>query len=122
MQFDTQFWVQILIYVAGFAAMWGNVTTRLGYLEQKMDKHNNLQERMAVVEQSAKSAHHRIDDIKEEVIHEKLVEKINVVELAVVIVTGAALIGAVVLGQENLASALGGGLVGYLGAVVPGEE
>lgn len=72
MQFDTQFWVQILIYVAGFAAMWGNVTTRLGYLEQKMDKHNNLQERMAVVEQSAKSAHHRIDDIKEEVIHEKL--------------------------------------------------
>ncbi len=72
MQFDTQFWVQILIYVAGFAAMWGNVTTRLNYLEQKMDKHNNLQERMAVVEQSAKSAHHRIDDIKEEVIHEKL--------------------------------------------------
>lgn len=72
MQFDTQFWVQILIYVAGFAAMWGNVTTRLNYLEQKMDKHNNLQERMAVVEQSVKSAHHRIDDIKEEVIHEKL--------------------------------------------------
>lgn len=72
MQFDTQFWVQILIYVAGFAAMWGNVTTRLNYLEQKMDKHNNLQERMAVVEQSAKFAHHRIDDIKEEVIHEKL--------------------------------------------------
>lgn len=72
MQFDTQFWVQILIYVAGFAAMWGNVTTRLNYLEQKMDKHNNLQERMAVVEQSTKSAHHRIDDIKEEVIHEKL--------------------------------------------------
>ena len=72
MQFDTQFWVQILIYVAAFAAMWGNVTTRLNYLEQKMDKHNNLQERMAVVEQSTKSAHHRIDDIKEEVIHEKL--------------------------------------------------
>lgn len=71
MQFDTQFWVQILIYVAGFAAMWGNVTTRLNYLEQKMDKHNNLQERMAVVEQSTKSAHHRIDDIKEEVNHEK---------------------------------------------------
>ena len=71
MEFDVQFWVQILIYVAGFAAMWGNVTTRLNYLEQKMDKHNNLQERMAVVEQSTKSAHHRIDEIKEEVIHEK---------------------------------------------------
>lgn len=71
MQFDTQFWVQVVIYVAGFAAMWGNVTTRLNYLEQKMDKHNNLQERMAVVEQSTKSAHHRIDDIKEGVFHEK---------------------------------------------------
>lgn len=68
MQFDTQFWVQILIYVAGFAAMWGNVTTRLNYLEQKMDKHNNLQERMAVVEQSTKSAHHRINDILDKMI------------------------------------------------------
>lgn len=47
------------------------------------------------------------------------IEKVNLVELAVVLVTGAALIGAVFLRQENLASALGGGLVGYLGAVVP---
>lgn len=71
MEFDLQFWIQMLVYVAGFAAMWSNVTTRLGYLEQKMDKHNSLQERMAVVEQSTKSAHHRLDDIKEE-LHEKL--------------------------------------------------
>ena len=48
-----------------------------------------------------------------------MIEKINVVELAVVLVTGVALIAAVVLEQTNLASALGGGLVGYLGAVVP---
>lgn len=33
-------------------------------LESKQDKHNNLIERMAIVEQSTKSAHHRIDDIK----------------------------------------------------------
>ena len=48
--------------------MWGNVATRLNYLEQKMDKHNNLQERMAVVEQSTKSAHHRINDILDKMI------------------------------------------------------
>lgn len=34
-------------------------------LERKQDKHNNLIERMAIVEQSTKSAHHRIDEIKE---------------------------------------------------------
>ena len=32
-------------------------------LSNRVDKHNNLVERMAVVEQSTKSAHHRIDDI-----------------------------------------------------------
>ena len=30
MIFDLQFWIQMLVYVAGFAAMWSNVTTRLG--------------------------------------------------------------------------------------------
>nr|DAV17981.1 MAG TPA: hemolysin [Caudoviricetes sp.] len=33
-------------------------------LESKQDKHNNLIERMVVVEQSCKSAHHRIDDFE----------------------------------------------------------
>ena len=35
-------------------------------LDDKVHKHNNLVERMAVVEQSTKSAHHRIDEIKNE--------------------------------------------------------
>ncbi len=35
-------------------------------LEEKQDKHNNLIERMAIVEQSAKSAHHRLDEMKGE--------------------------------------------------------
>ena len=30
-------------------------------LSNRVDKHNNLIERMAIVEQSTKSAHHRID-------------------------------------------------------------
>lgn len=33
-------------------------------LEDKQDKHNNLIERMATAENSIKSAHHRIDDMK----------------------------------------------------------
>ena len=38
-------------------------TYRLEQLEEKVKKHNNLVERMAIVEQSTKSAHHRIDEI-----------------------------------------------------------
>ncbi|MCI8980294.1 MAG: hypothetical protein HFE52_06475 [Clostridia bacterium] len=40
---------------------------RIEQLENKVNKHNNLVERMIVVEQSTKSAHHRIDEIFEEV-------------------------------------------------------
>lgn len=35
-------------------------------LDEKVHKHNNLVERMAIVEQSTKSAHHRIDEMKKE--------------------------------------------------------
>ncbi|MEF9974113.1 MAG: hypothetical protein RR893_09325 [Clostridia bacterium] len=34
-------------------------------LSARVNKHNNLVERMAIVEQSAKSAHHRLDEIKQ---------------------------------------------------------
>ena len=42
---------------------------RLKNLEVKVEKHNNLVERMALCEQSVKSAHHRIDELKEEGFH-----------------------------------------------------
>ena len=42
------------------------VNYRIDRLEEKVTKHNNLVERMTVVEQSAKSAHHRIDELKHE--------------------------------------------------------
>lgn len=35
-----------------------------GELKTKVEKHNNLVERMAIVEQSAKSAHKRLDEMK----------------------------------------------------------
>ncbi|MCQ2471354.1 MAG: hypothetical protein MJ147_04880 [Clostridia bacterium] len=36
---------------------------RISQLEKKVEKHNNLVERMVSVEDSVKSAHHRIDEI-----------------------------------------------------------
>ena len=41
-------------------------TYRIQKLEEKVAKHKNLIERMYKVEDSAKSAHHRIDELREE--------------------------------------------------------
>lgn len=62
---STEFWVQIVVYAVSLGSFGGVVLTRLSYLEKKMDKHNNLIERMSYVEQSTKSAHLRIDELKE---------------------------------------------------------
>ena len=40
---------------------------RIEQLEKKVAKHTSLIERMYAVESSVKSAHHRIDEIKEEI-------------------------------------------------------
>ena len=40
---------------------------RIEQLEKKVEKHNNLVERMALVEASTKSAHHRLDEMREEI-------------------------------------------------------
>jgi tetrahydromethanopterin S-methyltransferase subunit G len=45
----------------------GKTIYRIDQLEKKVDKHNGLVERMVVVEQSSKSAHHRIDELRKEV-------------------------------------------------------
>lgn len=37
---------------------------RIAQLEKKVEKHNNLVERMATVEDSVKSAHRRIDELR----------------------------------------------------------
>lgn len=43
------------------------VEYRIGELEQKMDKHNNLVERVAYVERDLKTAFVRIDEQREEI-------------------------------------------------------
>ena len=40
---------------------------RIGQLEKKVEKHNNLVERMALVEMSTKSAHKRMDELSHEI-------------------------------------------------------
>ncbi len=46
-----EFSQDLVIYLLGLAAMWGSTMNRIKNLEKKMDKHNNLIERMAVAEQ-----------------------------------------------------------------------
>ncbi len=41
---------------------------RIEQLESKVEKHNNLVERMFTVENSVKSAHHRIDELREKTV------------------------------------------------------
>ncbi|MBW2002992.1 MAG: hypothetical protein JRI72_00045 [Deltaproteobacteria bacterium] len=64
MQLSTEFWIQIVVYSISMGSLAGALLTKLRYLEKKQDKHNNLIERMVIVEQSTKSAHHRLDEIR----------------------------------------------------------
>jgi len=56
--------LQILVYLFSAGMTIGTVLWRIKELEKKVDKHNGLVERMVVVEQSSKSAHHRLDRIE----------------------------------------------------------
>lgn len=51
------------LFLGGIAVSIRFIEEQIKRLEDKQDKHNNLIERMAVVEESTKSAHHRIDDL-----------------------------------------------------------
>lgn len=71
-ELSIEFWLQIIAYVVTIGVGIGSVKTHLKYilekiddLEKKQDKYNNMQERMVIVEQSTKSAHKRLDEIKE---------------------------------------------------------
>ena len=57
--------VTVAVQIVGVGIFVGITTTKINYLEKKMDKHNGLVERMVVVEQSCKSIHHRVDDLND---------------------------------------------------------
>lgn len=67
---NTEVIVAILSLVGtAFGSLLGIMTAnrltnyRIEQLEEKVKQHNNLVERMIKVEESAKSAHHRIDEM-----------------------------------------------------------
>ena len=53
--------------IAGIMAANKLTNYRISKLEEKVNKHNNLVERMTIAEQSVKSAHKRIDEINERI-------------------------------------------------------
>jgi len=61
---DNSVMYQIVFNIIGLSMTAGSVLWRIKELEKKVDKHNNLVERMVVVEQSTKSAHHRLDELE----------------------------------------------------------
>lgn len=72
----------LLVNVGAIAFFWGKIVTKLsalekvvesyktalkediGRLEKKQDKHNGLYEKVTRAEESAKSAHHRLDTLE----------------------------------------------------------
>ena len=53
--------------IAGIMAANKLTNYRISKLEEKVNKHNKLVERMTIAEQSVKSAHKRIDEINERI-------------------------------------------------------
>ena len=64
MEFSIGNIIQIAIYLVTFGSFAGTILTRLNNLEKKVDKHNSVIERMYKCEESIKSAHHRIDELR----------------------------------------------------------
>ncbi len=60
---DVQFWLQMIIYAISFGVFYGTTTARLKTLEQKMDKHNSVMERVFRLEDSDKCTNRRISDL-----------------------------------------------------------
>lgn len=59
--------ITVIIQALYIAFKIGKFEEKLVTIEKKQDKHNNLVERMVRVEDSTKSAHHRLDNIEEKI-------------------------------------------------------
>ena len=53
-----------VLYLLGLAVVWGSLLWRVGELEKKVDKHNNLVERMYHVEETAKRTERRVKELE----------------------------------------------------------
>jgi hypothetical protein len=64
--------LDIVIYLLGLAAMWGDTRSRLSYIEKRVDAHNHFDQRVknvetevAVEKERIEVANHRISDLEE---------------------------------------------------------
>ena len=64
MEITTGFLLQVAIYLITFGTFGGTILTKISALEKKVEKHNNVIERLYVCEESLKSAHHRLDEMR----------------------------------------------------------
>ncbi len=71
MNFTNEFWIQICIYFLTFGITFGTFRAKLNYMEKKLEKHNHFAERVIALEQNCKSAHHRVDELKDMVCKER---------------------------------------------------
>lgn len=58
--------ITVVIQALYIAYKIGIIEKTISILEEKQDRHNNLIERMVRVEDSTKSAHKRLDDLRNE--------------------------------------------------------
>ena len=74
---SSEFWIglliQLVVYGVSIGAIYGTIKTRLNNIEAKLDKHNNVVERVykleqdqAVIMEKQSVANHRIHDLEEE--------------------------------------------------------
>lgn len=70
---SSELWIAVLSLIgtligSGFGVWQSSrlMNYRMEKMEQKMDKHNNLIERMAMAEQSLKNVHRRLDTLEQE--------------------------------------------------------
>ncbi len=66
MQLSVEFWIQITVYGVSIGSFAGVVLTKLKYLDKKVERYNNLGERIVKIEQSNRYAHNRISDLVED--------------------------------------------------------
>lgn len=79
---SSEFWIglliQLTVYGVSIGVIYGIMKTRLNYIEQKLDKHNNVVERVykletdqGVLQERQKVANHRIGDLEQILDEEK---------------------------------------------------
>ena len=67
--------LQVILLILGLGILYGTFKTRLDYMEEKLDKHNNFINRVYELESNVKAIWRRLDDfcdeLKEKTRHEE---------------------------------------------------